>query len=60
MGNAAPKLDNDFDSSEFLAGQNDCAEGKEHKSGRSESYDRGYSTQYQMEQIRDNQSRRIV
>lgn len=38
-------------STEFLRGQNDCAEGKPHSSGQSEAYDRGYATQYEREQI---------
>ena len=42
---------NDF-SSEFMQGQIDCIAGKPHKVGVSESYTRGYSTQYELEQIK--------
>ena len=36
---------------EFLRGQRDCKNGEDHKSNQSENYDRGYSTQYELEQI---------
>lgn len=36
---------------EFISGQQDCREGKPHFDGKGESYDAGYSTQYQLEQI---------
>lgn len=35
---------------EFLRGQQDCKEGKPHKSG-STDYDRGYAAQYELEQV---------
>ena len=35
---------------EFLRGQQDCQEGIEHKTGRSDDYDRGFSAQYQMQE----------
>ena len=38
--------------SEFMQGQMDCMAGKPHKLGVSESYTRGYSTQYELEQIK--------
>lgn len=37
--------------SEFIDGQRDCRDGKPHADGRGESYDAGYSTQYQLDQI---------
>ena len=40
-----------FDSYEFMRGQKDCKNGVPHREGQTESYDRGYSTQHQMEQI---------
>jgi len=36
---------------EFMQGQKDCANGVPHKAGMSDSYDRGYAAQYEMEQI---------
>jgi hypothetical protein len=33
-----------------LQGQKDCAEGKPHQMGMPDSYNRGYSAQYQHEQ----------
>ena len=39
---------------EFMAGQKDCQEGLIHKSGKSSAYDRGYSAQYELEQIQTN------
>ena len=35
----------------FLQGQQDCKEGKPHRSGKGESYDRGYETQYSFEAV---------
>jgi hypothetical protein len=47
--------DNDkIDLFDFIRGQHDCREGVPHKSGMSESYDRGYSAEYQLEQIQGN------
>lgn len=37
--------------SKFISGQRDCRDGKPHFDGKGESYDAGYSTQYQLEQI---------
>jgi len=37
--------------SEFIDGQQDCRDGKPHFDDKGESYDAGYSTQYQLEQI---------
>jgi len=34
---------------DFLRGQKDCKDGKPHKSGQGEDYDRGYSAQYELE-----------
>ena len=36
---------------DFLKGQRDCEQGVEHKAGQSKFYDRGYSVQYEMEQV---------
>lgn len=47
----------DMDSMLFLQGQQDCKEGKPHASGRGESYDRGYATQYEWEQVQEAMSR---
>lgn len=41
----------DYVVSEFIDGQRDCRDGKPHLDGKGESYDAGYSTQYQLEQI---------
>jgi len=35
---------------DFLRGQQDCINGKPHKQGESDAYDRGFATQYAMEQ----------
>jgi len=40
-----------YDVHEFIKGQRDCRDGIAHKDGRGESYDRGYSAQYELEQI---------
>ena len=40
-----------METNDFLQGQEDCREGKSHEAGKSDSYDRGYSTQYEWEQI---------
>lgn len=37
--------------SDFVKGQEDCINGVDHKSGKSESYDKGYNYQYQLEQV---------
>ena len=44
-------IDQEIDVSEFMQGQRDCKAGIEHKAGQSDSYDRGYATQYELEQI---------
>lgn len=44
--------------SDFIDGQRDCREGKEHIEGKSESYDRGYMNQYHLEQLKDWRSAR--
>lgn len=41
----------DYVVSEFIDGQKDCRDGKPHSDGKGASYDAGYSTQYQLEQI---------
>lgn len=43
-------MSSDF-SSEFLRGQKDCQDGTPHKPNQSEAYDRGYSCQYESEQL---------
>ena len=40
---------NELNSGEFLRGQSDCKKGAAHKTGQTESYNRGYATQYEME-----------
>ena len=47
----------DMDADMFLQGQQDCRDGKAHQGGKGESYDRGYATQYEMEQIQEAMSR---
>ena len=46
----------DINTSEFLRGQKDCMNGKSHKSGQSDDYDRGYAAQYELEQIAEKMS----
>lgn len=48
---AANRLDINPD--EFLSGQRDCQNGVPHKADRSRSYDRGYSTQYELNAYKD-------
>ncbi len=36
---------------DFIDGQSDCKDGIPHQSGKSENYDRGYSAQYQLDQM---------
>ena len=40
-----------YDAFEFIRGQADCREGVPHKPGESESYDAGYSCEYQLTEI---------
>ena len=40
---------------EFVEGQRDCKQGKPHETGKSESYDAGYSCQYELGEIRSAQ-----
>ena len=42
-----------FNSCEFIRGQKDCKNGLPHRENQSESYDRGYAAQYQLEQVLD-------
>ena len=35
---------------DFVQGQQDCKNGKPHEAGHSLDYDRGYATQYELEQ----------
>ena len=39
---------------EYEQGVRDCANGVEHKAGKSEWYDLGYSSQYALEQVSAN------
>jgi hypothetical protein len=42
----------DFNSKiDYMMGAKDCEDGVIHKSGNSQSYDEGYSSQYEYEQI---------
>jgi hypothetical protein len=43
---------------DFIDGQSDCRSGVEHKSGRSEAYDRGYAAEYESEQVMAVQAER--
>ena len=36
---------------DFVQGQQDCKNGKPHEAGHSLDYDRGYATQYELEQV---------
>lgn len=45
-----------YNISDFVRGQKDCKEGEPHKPGQSESYDAGYSSQYELDQINDHRS----
>jgi len=40
-----------IDATEFLKGQQDCAKGIPHKEGMTDSYDRGFNAQYELEQV---------
>jgi len=44
---------------EFLRGQRDCKEGKQHKPMQSEAYDRGYSAQYEKEQVEAEMTKNV-
>lgn len=35
----------------FIKGQEDCEKGIKHQHGKGEYYDRGYATQYELEQV---------
>ena len=41
---------------DFIQGQSDCKKGIPHKS-KSEEYDRGYSAQYTLDEVRAEQAR---
>jgi hypothetical protein len=45
------EMETTIDVSEFMQGQRDCRDGVDHKAGQSDSYNRGYATQYEWEQI---------
>lgn len=45
-----------YDIREFVQGQADCRDGIPHKDGKGDSYDAGYSAEYQLEQIRSGRS----
>ena len=49
-----------YDAFEFVRGQTDCREGLPHKSGQSESYDAGYSCEYQLTEINTANSKEAV
>lgn len=48
MGKAEQEIKNADD---FLRGQSDCKDGIPHKPNMSDDYDRGYSAQYELEQL---------
>lgn len=43
--------------SDFIRGQSDCKEGIPHRANQSHDYDRGYSAQYEIEQILSERTR---
>jgi hypothetical protein len=43
---------------DYFRGARDCQDGVPHRSYQSEWYDRGYSTQYEREQVMTEQARR--
>jgi len=43
----------ELNTDDFLQGQIDCMQGIEHKEGMSDSYNRGYAVQYEVEQMRN-------
>ena len=47
----------DIVADDFLRGQRDCKNGIPHKSGQSESYDRGYGIEYEKEQVQTELTR---
>ena len=49
-----------YDTFEFVRGQTDCREGLPHKSGQSESYDAGYSCEYQLTEINTANSKEVA
>tara|TARA_R110000803_G_scaffold164040_1_gene227802 strand:- start:482 stop:694 length:213 start_codon:yes stop_codon:yes gene_type:complete len=51
-----PSLDKKIELFGFLDGQSDCKRGVDHVAGKGDSYDRGYSAQYSLEQIRSERS----
>lgn len=50
----------EFNSYEFMRGQKDCRDGFPHREGQSESYDRGYDAQYQLEQVLDGRTTQTI
>ncbi len=42
---------------DFIDGMRDCRDGIDHQIGRSKDYDDGYSAQYELEQIINEQSK---
>ena len=49
-----------YDTFDFIAGQLDCREGKPADPERSESYQQGYSAEYQLQEINSNQQQEAV
>ena len=50
MDCSTDKAGEEMNTAEYLQGANDCLIGVEHKAGKGDSYDAGYSSQYQHEQ----------
>jgi hypothetical protein len=50
VGSGTNKAGKEMNTAEYLQGANDCLMGIEHKAGKGQSYDAGYSSQYQHEQ----------
>lgn len=44
-----------YDPFDYIRGMSDCREGIPHKSGQSESYDAGYSAEYQLTEIKSQE-----
>ena len=49
-----------YDPFDFIRGQADCREGIPHKAGQSESYDAGYSAEYQLTEIKSHRSEAVL
>lgn len=48
-----------YDTFEYVRGQADCRDGMPHKANQSASYDAGFNTEYQLEQIEGERSEAV-